>query len=144
AGIDSIPSTPLPRAEGIARPTATSLQMIERAVRRTAAARGLSEAVTWSFVSEAEAAAVGGGEWTLAIPVAVALTLVRPALLPGLPTAPRRSPVRGASSAPLVEVGRCYPEAGARLPLSLVLAGIRAARAWRTGKARTFAAYEAK
>jgi len=39
-GIDNIPSTPLPRAEGVARPTATQAQMVERRARRAAAARG--------------------------------------------------------------------------------------------------------
>ena len=46
------------RAPGVAKPTATRSQLIERSVRRTAAARGLDEAVTWSFISEAEADAV--------------------------------------------------------------------------------------
>ena len=45
-------STPLPRAPGVARPTATAEQLAERRVRRTAAARGLNEAVTWSFIAE--------------------------------------------------------------------------------------------
>ena len=57
-GYDAIPSTPLPRAAAWRRPTATPEQLIERRVRRTAAARGLDEAVTWSFISEAEAAAL--------------------------------------------------------------------------------------
>ena len=52
-GLDKVPSTPLPRAPGVARPTATPEQKLERKVRRTAAARGLNEAVTWSFIAEA-------------------------------------------------------------------------------------------
>ncbi|NWN13502.1 phenylalanine--tRNA ligase subunit beta, partial [Escherichia coli] len=60
-GIDHVPSTPLARVPGVAKPTATAAQKLERRVRRTAAARGLSEAVTWSFISEAEAAPFGGG-----------------------------------------------------------------------------------
>ena len=58
-GYDAIPSTPLPRAEGVAIPTATRAQLIERKVRRAAAARGLDEAVNWSFISDAEAAPFG-------------------------------------------------------------------------------------
>ena len=61
--IDKVPSTPLPRAPGVARPTATPEQMLERRARRAAAARGLNEAVTWSFISEAEAAPFGGAAW---------------------------------------------------------------------------------
>ena len=40
-GFDHVPSTALPRADGVARPTATRGQTIERRVRRAAAARGL-------------------------------------------------------------------------------------------------------
>ncbi len=57
-GIDKVPSTPLPRAPGVARPTATAEQLIERKARRTAAARGLNEAVTWSFISGSRGGAV--------------------------------------------------------------------------------------
>jgi len=54
-GIDKVPSVPLDRIPGVARPTATPEQKLERRARRAAAARGLNEAVTWSFLSEAEA-----------------------------------------------------------------------------------------
>ncbi len=54
-GIDKVPSKPLPRAPGVAKPTVTPEQLLERRARRAATARGLNEAVTWSFVSEAEA-----------------------------------------------------------------------------------------
>jgi phenylalanyl-tRNA synthetase beta chain len=143
-GIDSILSTPLPRAEGVARPTATSAQLIERAVRRMAASRGLSEAVTWSFISEAEAAAVGGGAWTLANPISEDLKVMRPSLLPGLIMAARRNSDRGASSIALFEVGRRYLSDGEQLTLGLILAGNRDDRDWRTGKAQPFDAYDAK
>ena len=55
-GLDKVASTALPRADGVAKPTATPLQQTERKLRRTAAARGLNEAVTWSFLPVAEAA----------------------------------------------------------------------------------------
>jgi phenylalanyl-tRNA synthetase beta chain len=144
AGIDSIPSTPLPRAEGVAKPTATLAQTIERAVRRTAAARGLSEAVTWSFLSETEAAAFGGGAWTLANPISEDLKVMRPSLLPGLLMAARRNADRGASSIALFEVGRRYLADGEQLMLGLILTGNRSDRDWRTGKAQPFDAYDAK
>lgn len=54
-GLDNIASVALPRADGVALPTATPAQKLERRVRRAAAARGLNEAVTWSFLPEAEA-----------------------------------------------------------------------------------------
>ncbi|MGE0774361.1 MAG: phenylalanine--tRNA ligase subunit beta [Sphingomonadaceae bacterium] len=143
-GIDSIPSTPLPRAEGVAKPTATPLQQIERAVRRAAAARGLSEAVTWSFISESEAAAIGGGTWVLANPISEELKVMRPSLLPGLIMAARRNADRGASSIALFEVGRRYLADGEQLMLGLILAGNRENRDWRTGSAKAFDAYDAK
>ena len=65
-GIDKVESVPLPRADGIAKPTATPAQKLERRLRRAAAARGAHEAVTWSFLPEAEAPAVAvgnGGRW---------------------------------------------------------------------------------
>jgi phenylalanyl-tRNA synthetase beta chain len=143
-GIDNIPSTPLPRAEGVARPTATLLQKIERRARRTAAARGLNEAVTWSFISEAEAAPFGGGAWTLANPISEDLKVMRPSLLPGLIAAARRNADRGAGSIRLFEIGRRYLAGGEGLTLGLLLAGDRTARDWRTGKAQPFDAYDAK
>lgn len=143
-GIDNIPSTPLPRSEGVARPTATQMQMIERRARRTAAARGLNEAVTWSFVSEAEAAPFGGGDWTLANPISEDLKVMRPSLLPGLIAAARRNADRGADSIRLFEIGRRYLADRESLTLGLLLAGDRFPRDWRTGKAQPFDAYDAK
>ncbi|TAK06773.1 MAG: phenylalanine--tRNA ligase subunit beta, partial [Rhizorhabdus sp.] len=143
-GIDNIPSTPLPRAEGVARPTATQQQMIERRARRAAAARGLNEAVTWSFVSEAEAAPFGGGGWTLANPISEDLKVMRPSLLPGLIAAARRNADRGAGSIRLFEIGRRYLADRESVTLGLILAGDRSPRDWRSGKAQGFDAYDAK
>ncbi len=107
-GYDQVPSTPLERAPGVAHPTATRVQLGERRVRRTAAARGLDEAVTWSFISDAEAQAFGGSEWVLANPISEELKVMRPSLLPGLIAAARRNLDRGASSVRLFEIGRRY------------------------------------
>ncbi|SFS05610.1 phenylalanine--tRNA ligase subunit beta [Sphingomonas jatrophae] len=143
-GIDKVPSTPLPRAAGVAHPTATPAQRMERRVRRAAAARGLNEAVTWSFISEAEAAAVGGGRWTLANPISEDLKVMRPSLLPGLLAAAARNLARGAQSVRLFEVGRRYLADGERPTLGLVLVGQRASRDWRAGKPQPFDLFDAK
>jgi len=143
-GIDRVPSTPLSRAEGVAKPTATPAQLIERRVRRAAAARGLDEAVTWSFVSEKEAAAVGGGGWTLANPISEDLKVMRPSLLPGLLSAAKRNLDRGAPGVRLFELGRRYLEEGERPTLGLLLAGEIGPRDWRSGKARQPDAFDAK
>ncbi|RHW17748.1 phenylalanine--tRNA ligase subunit beta [Sphingomonas gilva] len=143
-GIDKVPSTPLPRAEGVAVPTATPAQKLERKVRRAAAARGLSEAVTWSFISEAEAAAFGGGAWTLANPISEDMKVMRPSLLPGLLSAARRNIARGSQSVRLFEVGRRYLADDERATLSFVLAGDKVPRGWAGGKAKAFDAFDAK
>jgi len=143
-GIDHVPSTPLPRAEGVAKPTATLDQKLERTVRRAAAARGLNEAVTWSFVAEAEAAPFGGGAWTLANPISEEMKVMRPSLLPGLLSAARRNQSRGAASVRLFEVGRRYGADAERPTLGLILVGERRSRDWRGGKAPGFDAYDAK
>ena len=143
-GFDRIRTEPLQRAPGVARPTATPDQLLERRVRRTAAARGLNEAVTWSFVSEAEAAPFGGSAWILANPISEEMKAMRPSLLPGLLAAARRNAARGAESIALFEVGRRYLADAERPTLGLVLAGQRGGRQWRSGKAGGFDAYDAK
>ncbi|MGV3456582.1 phenylalanine--tRNA ligase subunit beta [Sphingomonas sp.] len=143
-GIDKVPSTPLPRAPGVAKPTATPEQKLERRIRRTAAARGLNEAVTWSFISESEAQAVGGGAWTLANPISEDLKVMRPSLLPGLMMAAARNVKRGATSVRLFELGRRYLAGGEKLTLTVLLAGDRSPRGWANGKAQPFGAFDAK
>jgi phenylalanyl-tRNA synthetase beta chain len=143
-GIDKVPSTPLPRADGVAKPTATPQQTLERKVRRTAAARGLNEAINWSFVPQNEADAFGGGAWSLDNPISEDMKVMRPSLLPGLLSAAQRNMDRGASSVRLFEIGRRYFDDGERLTAGIVLAGDKTARAWASGKAAKFDAYDAK
>jgi phenylalanyl-tRNA synthetase beta chain len=143
-GIDAVPSTPLPRAPGVARPTATPAQKLERKLRRTAAARGLNEAVTWSFIPERESKVFGGTAWTLANPISEEMKAMRPSLLPGLLAAAERNLKRGASSVRLFELGRRYLADGERATLGVVLAGERRSRSWANGKAANFDAFDAK
>ncbi|HIV75893.1 MAG TPA: phenylalanine--tRNA ligase subunit beta [Candidatus Sphingomonas excrementigallinarum] len=143
-GIDHVPPVALPRTPGVARPTATPQQKLERRARRAAAARGLDEAVTWSFISEAQAAPFGGGAFTLANPISEDLKIMRPSLLPGLLAATERNIKRGATSVRLFEIGRRYLAEAERPTLGVVLAGDKAPRNWRSGKAQGFDAYDAK
>ncbi|MBX9881734.1 MAG: phenylalanine--tRNA ligase subunit beta [Sphingomonas sp.] len=143
-GIDLVPSTPLPRVPGVAKPTATPEQKLERRVRRAAAARGLNEAVTWSFLPEREAAVFGGSAWVLANPISEDLKAMRPSLLPGLLSAAARNLKRGATGVRLFELGRRYLAEGEHPTLGLVLAGEAMPRGWRQGKARGFDAFDAK
>ena len=143
-GYDAIPSTALPRAEGVAKPTATRAQMIERKFRRTAAARGLDEAVNWSFIAEAEAAPFGDAAWALANPISEEMKVMRPSLLPGLVAAARRNVDRGAASVRLFEIGRRYLNDGERPTLGIVLTGERSQRGWQAGRAQAFDPFDAK
>ena len=143
-GYDQIPSAPLPREEGVAHATATRSQMIERKVRRAAVARGLDEAITWSFISEADAALFGGAPHVLANPISEDLKYMRPSMIPGLAAAARRNADRGASSIRLFEVGRRYLADAERPTVGVLLAGDKAPRGWQSGKARPFDAFDAK
>jgi phenylalanyl-tRNA synthetase beta chain len=151
-GLDAVESVPLPRADGVARPTATPEQARERKLRRVAAARGLSEAVTWSFIPEPDAshfAEGNGGLWLLANPISEDMKAMRPALIPGLLAAAKRNLDRGADGVRLFEVGRRYlrGEAGRsdeRATVGVLLAGEKASRGWATGKAQVFDAFDAK
>ena len=57
-GVDNVPVEPLPRLNHVAPRMLTTLQNRRRLARRTLAARGLDEAVTWSFISAAGSAAL--------------------------------------------------------------------------------------
>jgi phenylalanyl-tRNA synthetase beta chain len=142
-GYDLIPSTPLDRKPGVATPTATRSQMIERRARRAAAARGLDEAVTWSFISEEEAAPFGPA-WRLENPISEEMKVMRPSLLPGLIAAAGRNSDRGAASVRLFEVGRRYFADAERPTVAVILAGEKSPRGWQSGKAKSFDAFDAK
>ena len=143
-GYDKVPATPLKRLSGVARPTATRSQLVERRVRRTGAARGLDEAVTWSFISDGAAAVFGGAQWVLANPISEDLKVMRPSLLPGLIAAARRNLDRGAATVRLFEIGRRYLGDQEHPTLGLILAGEKIARGWQSGKAHPFDAFDAK
>jgi len=143
-GLDKVESVALPRADGVAKPTATAAQLTERRLRRAAAASGLNEAITWSFISEDQAESVGGGKWVLDNPISEDMKVMRPSLLPGLLSAVQRNLDRGASSIRLFEIGRRYLEDGEHPTLVCVLAGDKERRGWASGKATTFDAYDAK
>ena len=110
AGLDLIPSTPLPRLDGVARPVLTEKQKRARRARRLLASRGFVEAVTWSFIPKDQAVHFGGGTEALdlANPISTEMSSMRPGLLPGLLTAVTRNRNRGASDVALFELGQAY------------------------------------
>ena len=109
-GIGKVPVDPLPRLTGVAPRMLTTIQNRRRDIKRVLAARGLDEAVTWSFISEAEARRFGGGkpELKLANAIAAELSDMRPSLLPGLLGAVRRNENRGMSDVAIFEVGQVF------------------------------------
>jgi len=149
-GLDQVASVALPRAKGVARPTATPAQALERRLRRAAAGRGLNEAVTWSFLPVTDAEHFADGPlWVLDNPISEDMKAMRPSLIPGLLSAAKRNADRGASGLRLFEIGRRYLRAAdgssdERATLAVVLAGEKTARGWAAGKAAKFDAFDAK
>ncbi len=109
-GLDKVRSTPLEATGTVGGRVLTTLQNRRSKARRTLAARRMLEAVTWSFVSKAEAERFGGGkpELALANPIAGDLSDMRPSLLPGLIAAAERNVKRGIVDVALFEVGQVF------------------------------------
>ena len=131
AGVDRAPMTPLPRLdEGVPKPVLTLMQKRTRLAKRTLAALGLREAVTWSFVSKATAELFGGGSPALALanPMAADLSDMRPSLVPGLVAAAERNARRGTSDVALFEVGQVFLGPGEN-DQRIAAAGLRRGRA---------------
>ena len=109
-GVDQVQPTPFPRGENARKPVLTTIQQRTRKAKRALAARGLVEAVTWSFVSKREAELFGGGQGELALanPIAAELSDMRPSLLPGLIMAAQRNADRGIGDVAMFEVGQIF------------------------------------
>ncbi|MGF3022182.1 phenylalanine--tRNA ligase subunit beta [Methylobacterium aquaticum] len=153
AGLDRIEPKPLPRIEAtVIRPVLTVMQKRTRQAKRECAARGLVEAVTWSFIAHDDATLFGGGkpELALANPIAADLSDMRPSLVPGLARAAQRNADRGMGDVALFEVGQCFasdqPEGQTTKAAALRRGSARhggAGRHW-DGAARPVDAFEAK
>jgi phenylalanyl-tRNA synthetase beta chain len=109
-GVDRIPATPFSRGDNPRKPVLTPLQVRTRKARRALATRGLTEAVTWSFIGKSEAELFGGGNAALALanPIAAELSDMRPSLIPGLIAAAQRNADRGLPDTALFEVGQIF------------------------------------
>jgi phenylalanyl-tRNA synthetase beta chain len=86
------------------------IQLRTRRAKRALAARGMVEAVTWSFIAKPAAALLGGGQAELALanPIASDLSDMRPSLLPGLIAAAQANADRGFADVALFEVGQVF------------------------------------
>jgi phenylalanyl-tRNA synthetase beta chain len=109
-GVDKVPMTPFERGEDARKPVLTAIQNRTGRAKRALAARGMVEAVTWSFISKPHAELFGGGQAALALanPIASDLSDMRPSLLPGLVAAAQANANRGYADVALFEVGQVF------------------------------------
>jgi phenylalanyl-tRNA synthetase beta chain len=111
ASLTKLVGRPLPRAQaGVPKPILSPMQRREQMARRTCAALGYNECVTYSFIDRASAALFGGGDdaTMLANPISSEMSHMRPALLPGLLQAAARNQARGIMDMALFEVGHAF------------------------------------
>jgi phenylalanyl-tRNA synthetase beta chain len=111
ASLTKLVGKPMARVDsGVMRPVLTQVQRREAAARRTTAALGYNECVTYSFIDQASAALFGGGTdaTMLANPISSDMSHMRPSLLPGLLQAAARNQARGFMDLALFEVGPVF------------------------------------
>ncbi|NNE88524.1 MAG: phenylalanine--tRNA ligase subunit beta, partial [Silicimonas sp.] len=111
ASLTNLEPKPMARADaGVPKPILTPLQKREQTARRTAAALGYNECVTYSFIDEGSATLFGVDMEAnrVANPISSEMTHMRPDLLPGLLQAAARNQARGVSDMALFEVGAAF------------------------------------
>ncbi|WP_420862310.1 phenylalanine--tRNA ligase subunit beta [Algirhabdus cladophorae] len=111
ASLTKLEGKPLPRlSPSVPQPILTPMQRRESIARRTAAALGYNECVTYSFIDQASADLFGGGSdaTRLENPISSEMSHMRPALLPGLLQAASRNQARGFADMALFEVGAAF------------------------------------
>ena len=151
-GINKIEPQPLPNMGSVNTKILTTMQIRTRLAKRILATRGMMEAVTYSFISEAHAKAFGGGkpELKLANPIAADMSDMRPSLLPGLLSAAQRNADRGFADLALFEVSGTYegdkPEQQRRVAggIRRGTAGVEGAGRFWSGNAANVGVFDAK
>ena len=111
ASLTRLQGRPLPRRQaGVPKPILSPLQVRERMARRTLAALGYNECVTYSFIDAAAATLFGGGSDAVRVdnPISSEMSHLRPDLLPGLLRAAARNQARGFADMALFEVGPAF------------------------------------
>jgi phenylalanyl-tRNA synthetase beta chain len=149
ASLSQLRGLPLPRVRpGVPKPVLTALQRREGLARRTLAALGYNECVTYSFIDAAAAALFGGGGEgaRLENPISSEMTHMRPDLLPGLIRAAARNQARGFVDLALFEVGPAF-HGGEPGDQRLAVAGLLVGRTCAKdvhGEGRAVDLYDAK
>ena len=125
-GFHNLKAVSLPPLPGRREPTATPTQNRTRLARRALAARGLSEAITWSFVLQDHAKLFGGGadKMLLDNPISSDLDCMRPTALIHLLLAGQRNADKGYPRAAQFELGPVYRGTKPN-EQALILAGMR-------------------
>ena len=138
-GVDRVAATPFDRGEAPRKPVLTPIQLRTRKAKRALAARGMVEAIAWSFISKAQAELFGGGkaELALANPIASDLSDMRPSLIPGLAAAAQKNADRGFADVALFEVGQVFRGDQPQDQLTAA-SGVRRALAKVTGIGRSW------
>lgn len=111
ASLTKLVGKPLPRmTAGVPTAILTGSQVRAGQARRTAAALGYNECVTYTFIDQAAAALFGGGDdaTVLENPISADMSHMRPSLLPGLLRAAARNQARGFADLALFEVGHAF------------------------------------
>ena len=104
-GYERIPPMPVRRTTAVSEPILAPEQRMRSIARRTLAARGISEAATWSFIEPAMAKSFGNDGIRLRNPINSELSVLRPSILPNLLQAAGRNRNRGIESVALFESG---------------------------------------
>jgi phenylalanyl-tRNA synthetase beta chain len=133
-GLNNVHSVPLSRGNAVAKPTLTLGQRRTRSVRRTLAARGFNETISFSFIPRAHAKLFGGGDDARQVenPIASDLDALRPSVLPSLLAAAKRNEARGFNDLQFFEIGAQF-DSGMPEAQATIAAGIRVgegARSW--------------
>ncbi|MBV9834125.1 MAG: phenylalanine--tRNA ligase subunit beta [Alphaproteobacteria bacterium] len=147
-GYDHLPAVSMPKVSTMPKPVRDVLQRRVPQAKRALAARGMEEAMSFSFMSSALAAKFGGVPDTLKLlnPIASDLDVMRPSILPNLLQACGRNEARGLKDAALFEVGPTYQDptpTGQRFVATGVRYGRAVQRGW-TGAERAADAFDAK
>jgi phenylalanyl-tRNA synthetase beta chain len=149
ASLTRLEGRPMERAApGVPKPILSPMQTRERIARRTAAALGYNECVTYSFIDQAAAGLFGGGgdATMLANPISSEMSHMRPDLLPGLLQAAARNQARGFMDPALFEVGHAF-QGGEPGEQHLQIAGLLVGRTGPKdvhGTSRAIDLYDAK
>ncbi|WP_170516698.1 phenylalanine--tRNA ligase subunit beta [Ruegeria atlantica] len=111
ASLTKLQGKPLPRiTDGIPKPVMTPTQRRQSMARRTCAALGYNECVSYTFIDQVSAALFGGGDEATQLenPISSEMSHMRPDLLPGLLQAAARNQARGYADVALFEVGPVF------------------------------------